>query len=106
MAFYHSPAQIDCMTSPADTYSNPRRTIRQKAGRAAHPSKKVMVAEWLSNHKPVEPDEGWWGWEGARNCLFVDCHVEYRQVSDILPANDEFPDFNLTVRGIRGQDID
>lgn len=105
MAFYHSPAQIDAMASPADTYSNPQRSAPQNAGRVLHPSQKVMIAEWLSNHRTVKGDPGWWGWEGARNALFADSHVEYREAKDCLPANDGFPDFNLTAHGIRGQDV-
>ncbi len=106
MAFYHSPEQIDQMTSAADTYSNPQRTVPQKAGRARHPTRKVMVAEWLSNHSHVTDDAGWWSWEGTRNCLFVDGHIGYIEASNVLPANDELPDFNLTINGMRGQDID
>ena len=30
MAFYHSPEQIDAMSSPADTYSNPQPSMPQR----------------------------------------------------------------------------
>ncbi len=106
MAFYHTTAQIDAMTTPADTYSNPVQGIPQCSDQVAFPSNKVLVAEWLSNHQPVADDQGWWNWEGARNCLFADGHVEYRRARSISPANDGFPDFNLTVHGIRGMDVD
>jgi prepilin-type N-terminal cleavage/methylation domain-containing protein/prepilin-type processing-associated H-X9-DG protein len=106
MAFYHSAAQIDAMSSAADTYSSPVRTISQSSDSVAFPSSKVLVAEWLSNHRPVKNDPGWWGWEGARNCLFVDGHVDYRRAASISAANDGFPDFNLTVHGIRGKDAE
>jgi len=106
MAFYHTPAQIDAMSSPADTYSNPVPGARRRSSQLAYPSYKVLVAEWLSNHQPLENDPGWWGWEGARNCLFADGHVEYREARSIKPANDGFPDFNLTLHGIRGRDVD
>ncbi len=106
LSFYHSPEQIDSMTTVADTYSNPRRTIRQKAGTARFPSKKVMVAEWLSNHEDLEPDAGWWTGDGARMCLFADGHVDYVQTRDVLPANNGFPDYGLTVHGIKGKDVE
>lgn len=106
MAFYHSPAQIDRMNSLTDTYSNPVRAVPQRDGRVRYPSKKVLVAEWLSNHREVELDLGWWCWSGARNALFPDGHVELVPAADVREANDGFPDFNLTVGGIRGKDID
>ncbi len=106
LAFYHTPKQIDAMSSAADTYSNPVRTIPQSSDAVAFPSQKVLVGEWLSNHSPVGNDQGWWCWEGARNCLFTDDHVEYRKARSINAANDGFPDFNLTVHGIRGKDIE
>jgi len=106
LAFYHTPKQIDAMSSAADTYSNPVPTVPQSSDAVAFPSQKVLVAEWLSNHEPVTDDQGWWGWQGARNCLFADGHVDYRKARSINPANDGFPDFNLTVHGIRGKDVD
>jgi prepilin-type N-terminal cleavage/methylation domain-containing protein/prepilin-type processing-associated H-X9-DG protein len=104
MAFYHSAAQIDTLSDKADTYSNPLRTIPQRVGRAVHPAGKVMVAEWLSNHRPLDDDAGWWCWEGARNCLFADGHVAYHEATDFEAANDGFPDFNLTAHGLKGRD--
>jgi len=106
MAFYHAPQQLDSMASPAATYSNPQRSTPQHSDRVAHPSLKVTVAEWLSNHDRINPDPGWWGWKGAHNCLFADGHVQYLKARDIRPANDGFPDFNLTTHGIRGQDVE
>jgi len=106
MAFYHTPAQIDAMSSAADTYSNPVPSVRQNSDRVAFPSNKVLAAEWLSNHQPVDNDQGWWGRQGARNCLFVDGHVDYVKARRINAANDGFPDFNLTLHGIRGKDVD
>jgi len=106
MAFYHSPAQIDQMRGPADTYQNPQPAAPQRTSSVAHPTRKVMVAEWLSNHCRVKDDKGWWCWQGARNCLFADGHVEYREATSILPANDGWPDFNLTSGGIRGKDVE
>ena len=106
MAFYHSSDQIDAMHSSADTYSNPVPSRRRSSDQVAFPSSKVLVAEWLSNHQPVANDPGWWGWLGARNCLFPDGHVVYRTARSISAANDGFPDFNLTVHGIRGKDVE
>ncbi|MDQ1257538.1 MAG: hypothetical protein QG656_2144, partial [Candidatus Hydrogenedentes bacterium] len=50
-------------------------------------------------------DPGWFGWEGKRNYLFADGHAEYLESAALLPANDGFPDPNLTKNGIRGRDI-
>jgi len=106
MAFYHSPVQIDSMASASATYSNPQRSTPQSPDRVAHPSLKVMVAEWLSNHDRIAPDPGWWSWKGAHNCLFADGHAQYLKGRDARPANDGFPDFNLTRHGIQGQDVE
>ncbi len=106
MAFYHSPDQINAMTSAADTYSSPVPTRPQCLARVRTPEKKVLAAEWLSNHRRVADDKGWWGWEGGRNFLFVDGHVQYRDAQTVKAANDGWPDPNLTADGIRGTDID
>jgi prepilin-type N-terminal cleavage/methylation domain-containing protein/prepilin-type processing-associated H-X9-DG protein len=104
MAFYHSPEQIDAMSSPADTYTNPQPSIPQQSVDVAKPSNKILIGEWFSNHRPVDNDSGWWCWEGWRNYLFADGRVDYIKARQIRPARDEFPDANLTVRGIKGQD--
>ena len=106
MAFYHSADQIDSLTSFTATYSSPQPARPQCTDRVACPAQKVMVAEWLSNHYRIAADPGWWGWQGARNCLFADGHIEYCKASDLLPANDGFPDFNLTTHGILGKDLE
>lgn len=106
MALYHSPGQINAMTKKADTYSNPRQPIPQRIEDVQYPSQKALCAEWLSNHKKVDDDQGWWCWKGSRNVLFVDCHVKYFPATRVRPANDEFPDFSLTVDGSRGQDVE
>lgn len=105
MAFYHSPAQINAMTDKADTYSNPQPPVAQKDTGLQYPSDKVLVAEWSSNHEKVETDDGWWCWEGSRNLLFAGGHVEYWAAERVHPANDTFPDFNLTVDGSQGKDV-
>ena len=66
----------------------------------------MLVGEWQSNHQRAAGDNGWWNWEGSRNYLFVDGHVEYRAAIAIRAANDNFPDPNLTHDGIRGSDAD
>jgi prepilin-type processing-associated H-X9-DG protein len=104
MAFYHSPEQIEDMNSPADTYSNPRASIAQRSTDVSKPSGKILLGEWLSNHSPIEEDKGWWCWQGARNYLFADGRTSFLKAIEIRPARDEFPDANLTVRGIKGQD--
>jgi len=107
MAFYHSPEQIDdmnSMNSPADTYSAPRPSIAQRSVDVSKPSGKILLGEWLSNHLPIDEDKGWWCWQGARNYLFADGRASFLKAIEIRPARDEFPDANLTVRGIKGQD--
>ncbi|MGD8499128.1 MAG: prepilin-type N-terminal cleavage/methylation domain-containing protein [Phycisphaerales bacterium] len=104
MAFYHSPEQIDAMGSPADTYQNPQPSIPQRSMDVAKPSGKILIGEWLSNHAPIDDDNGWWCWEGARNYLFADGQIRYLRAREIRPARDELPDANLTVRGIKGAD--
>jgi len=105
MAFYHSPEQIDSTSSPADTYAGPMPTKPQRTACVRWPSKKIVVGEWYSNHLAYAEDPGWFGWGGKRNFLFADGHVEYLDAKRILPANDGFPDPNLTVGGITGKDI-
>ena len=109
MSFYHSPEQINAMLTAADTWSNPQPVMPQSLARVKTPGQKILVAEWTSNHSPVNPpsaDNGWWNWLGSRNCLFVDGHAEYRAAISIHPANDNWPDPNLTRDGIRGADVD
>lgn len=106
MSFYHSPEQINQMTDKSYTYDINKifPTIGQKISNVRHPSKKAIVSEWLDNHTGTE--SGWWSWQGARNYLFVDGHVEFKKAKEILPANDGFPDINLTRDGIFGKDIE
>lgn len=104
MAFYHSPEQIDAMSSSEDTYKNPQPSIRQSSMDVTNPSGKILLGEWLSNHYPIEDDSGWWCWEGSRNFLFVDGHVQILQAKEIRPARDGLPNANLTIHGIKGLD--
>ena len=106
MAFYHSPAQIDAMDEPADSYSNPVPSIPQRLGSVTSPAAKILLGEWLSNHVPVEGDTGWWCWKGARCFLTADGRAAFVDANDIRPAGDNLPDANLTVQGIQGRDLD
>jgi prepilin-type N-terminal cleavage/methylation domain-containing protein/prepilin-type processing-associated H-X9-DG protein len=103
-AFYHTPAQIAAMTTE-DLWKLDRfPCITQRESAVAHPAQKVLLAEWLTNHASVKV--GWWDWRGARNYLFVDGHARYLPASQLHPAVNGFPDPNLTVGGIAGQDVD
>jgi len=105
LAFYHSPEQINRMKSIADTYRAPQQSIPQKHSNVLIPSAKIIIGEWLSNHQPTdEKDGGWWCWDGRRNYLFVDGQVNFIEAKKIRRANDDFPDANLTIDGIRGRD--
>jgi prepilin-type processing-associated H-X9-DG protein len=106
MAFYHSPEQIDSMSSPADTYSNPVPSVAQRSCNVGNPSGKIIVGEWLSNHlrSDTESDNGWWCKVGSRNYLFADGQVRFLAAKEIREANDGLPDANLTIRGIKGTD--
>jgi len=105
MAFYHSPDQIDAMSDKADTYTNPRPSIGQRRDDVATPAAKILLGEWFSNHCPLDDEQGWWNWQGARNFLFADGHGAFLKATQILPARDNLPDANLTIGGIKGRDI-
>lgn len=106
MCFYHSPAQIDSLNSPAQCYgANALDSIVQKADSLRRAEAKVLIGEWQSNHEAIANDSGWWCKAGRRQFLLADGHVEYLSAGDILPANDQLPDANLTVHGIEGADI-
>jgi type II secretory pathway pseudopilin PulG len=105
MAFYHSPEQIDNMNSIEDTYTNPQPSIPQKSFNVAHPSGKILIGEWLSNHYPIDEDKGWWIWQGSRNYTFADGQVHLLKAKQIRPARDSLPDANLTIHGVKGTDL-
>lgn len=111
MAFYHSPDQIDSITSIRDTYDIPgqpsvaRPSVPQRSPNVARPSRKILIGEWLSNHLRVNGnDPGWWGWQGCRNYLFADGQVLFLEATQIREANDGNPNPNLTEHGIKGID--
>jgi len=110
MSFYHSPDQINAMTSTAHLYDKTLLvpSVPIQSHRVAYPDKKILCGEWFSNHRPVTMDylsAGWWCWQGARMFLFADNHVDFIPVEKIKTANDSYPDANLTKNGIEGRDI-
>ncbi len=111
MAFYHSPEQIDDMNSPGNTYGDGPcvPSIPQRSLNVVKPAGKIIVGEWNSNHLRVVERGwygygGWWCWQGSRNYLFADGQVQFLKAEDIRPANDGYPNPNLTIHGIRGID--
>jgi prepilin-type processing-associated H-X9-DG protein len=103
MAFYHSPEQIDGITSDVIV---PLTPIAQKSVNVKRPAGKILAGEWLSNHRQIKDgdDSGWWGWKGSRNYLFADGQVRFIDANDIRPARDGYPNPNLTKNGIKGID--
>jgi prepilin-type N-terminal cleavage/methylation domain-containing protein len=104
MAFYHSPEQIDAMSSETETYSNPQPSIPQRSDTVANPAGKIIIGEWLSNHFPIDEDKGWWNWQGCRNFLLTDGQVRFLEATQIRPARDNLPNACLTIHGIKGID--
>jgi len=106
MSFYHSPEQIDAMSTPADTYSNPQPPVAQSPTGVRRPGCKILAGEWASHHEPVrDKDQGWWDTRGRRTFLLADGHVMPHAARSIEPANDGLPDPNLTRHGVRGFDV-
>jgi prepilin-type N-terminal cleavage/methylation domain-containing protein/prepilin-type processing-associated H-X9-DG protein len=106
-AFYHAPAVVNTMTM-ADLYQNPAVPCQtQRQSRVRYPTRKVLAAEWTSNHDRFAGDPGWWDAEkrGAHNALFADGHVRAVKTSTVPDAVDGFADFNLTRDGILGYDV-
>jgi prepilin-type N-terminal cleavage/methylation domain-containing protein/prepilin-type processing-associated H-X9-DG protein len=100
---YFSDDSINSMTL-ANTYSaNPNPCASRKLSDVRSPSRKSIVAEWLSAHTPDKV--GWWDWRGSRNYAFADGHVSYAAAKKIAPAVDQLPDINLTVNGLSGFDL-
>lgn len=102
-AFYHTPGQISRMTTEDLWKYNRFPCITQREAAVAHPSEKVLVAEWLTNHDIKKLT--WWEWGGARNYLFVDGHARYLPTDRISLAGNHLPDPNLTIGGIGGRDV-
>ena len=104
MSFYHTPEQINAMTQIEQTWTDSPECISQAESSVKYPAKKVLVTEWLSLHEL--PHVGWNNWEGGRILLFADGHCRYMKARSIIPANDGWPDPNLTIDGIEGKDIE
>ncbi len=106
-AFYHSPEQINSMTTDQLWKSaNPSPPpIAQKSGSVLYPSKKALVGEWMTNHSATRTN--WWDStrSGSHNYVFADGHIAFVPKAKILPAVSGLPDVNLTKDGIRGADI-
>lgn len=105
MTFYHSPEQINSLSAASDTYTNPLPAVAQKPDNVRWPARKIQSGDWASNHHRIQPDNGWWTRKGRRNFLLADGHCKVIAAKDILPANDNLPDANLTKDGIRGFDV-
>lgn len=111
--FFHRSADIDSLASstrrgsPGAIVAALRRipAVAQSESSLNAPAQKVLAAEWLSNHEMFSGDRGWWDWRGGSNYLFADGHVKYLPRSRLSPANDDYPDPNLTVGGIAGADV-
>ena len=106
-AFYHTPDQINSMTTDQlwKKEAPPPECVAQKASAVLYPSRKAMLGEWMSNHD-IERTS-WWDdlRRGARNYAFADGHVSRVPASCIGPTVSGLPDINLTRDGIRGRDI-
>ncbi len=124
MAFYHSPDVIDSVierepdaearTEYCWNGGDPERILPARPQRSSalrHPSKKILIGEWFSNHEAHGTDKGWFRREdgslpqGKRLYIFADGHVEYLDARDLLPAHDGLPNPNLTIGGISGKDV-
>jgi prepilin-type N-terminal cleavage/methylation domain-containing protein/prepilin-type processing-associated H-X9-DG protein len=108
MAFYHSPGQIDTMKGVADQIGDNNDpivpSVPQLGGSVLNPYAKIVISEWFSSHYRINVEQKWFIWEGKRNYLFADGHVDYLQTSRLRPANDGLPNPNLTNNGIAGVD--
>ena len=105
MAFYHSPSQINAITTVAGNYSNPQPPVAQKLTGVRAPSEKILLGEWLSVHAVFANDQGWFAPGGRRVFLFADNHAEPLEWTQIIAANDGGPNPNLTRDGIGGMDV-
>ena len=103
-AFYHTPDQIDSMTTE-QLYSNPTPPCTSvKSSSVRWPNKKAMVADWLTHSNESKP-ANWWSWDGSRNYLFADGHIKYLNARKIKPSVTGLPDINLTIHGVAGTDV-
>ena len=102
-SFFHTPDQLD-RKSPAGLYdSSPVSFATIRTADVLHPSKKAMIADWLTH---TDDHSSWWTSAGSRCYLFADGHVLYLSVDKIHKALDNSPDINRTKDGVAGKDID
>lgn len=106
--FYHTPEQMSRL-SRGNTLmqSEPDKSLRPhivNTSMVRYPSKKALIAEWLTAHSDIKAN--WWSWGGNRYYLFTDGHVRYLGAKIIHSSIDGFPDINLTTHGVFGKDID
>lgn len=119
-SLYHSPAQIATYTiqSLVDA-SLPQELlcITQSTSSMTTPASKIVADEWLTAHRHPAAPIGFWGtssnilvpgtdqWTGARNSLFGDGHVKLTWATQQTPSSQNYPDMNLTPKGIGGSDM-
>lgn len=106
MSFYHSPEQINSISGYCQLKKvDPEMKVTpQKLTAVAKPDSKIIFGEWHSNHAMIDDEKGWWNWSGKRNFVFSDGHSAFISADEIKAANDELPDANVTIDGIKGSD--
>ncbi len=121
-AFYHDPTQIAAMNigNLPVALNNPGAgalCATQSEAALQYPSQKIMVGEYYNSHEHPNAPVGYWGtlsgastpgqdrWDGSRNEAFADGHVKFLQARKLNPSALDCPDFNLTVGGITGKDL-
>lgn len=109
MAFYHSPEQINQMTTTGHTWQSgfAVEPVGQSSDDVSFPAAKILAGDWTSNHEKITgDDQGWWDERGTRVFVFADGHGEPVAAANIRLANDGLPHPNLTIDGVHGRDID
>lgn len=102
-AFYLPKEQVNKITGYPQLYdTSPLTYATVKTSVVKYPTKKALVADWLTH---TDDQSTWWKWAGSRNYLFADGHVVYLHAGKIRKAADGLPDVNVTVDGVEGRDI-
>ncbi len=104
MSFFHSSETINTITTSNETLSHSLSVVAQSKESVRYPDSKIMFGEWHSNHALNDDEAGWWNWSGKRNFVFADGHSAFIEASRISQANDNLPDANVTIDGIKGSD--
>ena len=107
MTNYHSPEQINLMTTVGHNYlaSLAMPPIPQRLAAIRQSSQKILAGEWNANHERLRADPGWFGRAGSRVFVFADNHCEYLSWEQIIPGNDGLPNPNTTIDGLKGKDV-